>query len=94
MLLVETEGSYTVQQYYSSLDVHVGQSYSVLVTAKSQNNGISYYMVASSRFTPFELFGVGIFRYPDSEGDPYGPLPSGPLPYDYIFSQDQARSMR
>ncbi|KAI9200006.1 hypothetical protein LWI28_001414 [Acer negundo] len=27
MLLVETEGSYTVQQYYSSLDIHVGQSY-------------------------------------------------------------------
>jgi len=31
MLLVETEGSYTTQQNYTNLDVHVGQSYSFLV---------------------------------------------------------------
>ncbi|TXG52052.1 hypothetical protein EZV62_021221 [Acer yangbiense] len=95
MLLVETEGSYTVQQYYSSLDIHVGQSYSVLVTAKEQAyNGLSYYMVASSRFTALELFGVGIIRYPDSEVDRFGLLPAGPPPYDYEFSVDQARSIR
>ncbi|XWS25910.1 hypothetical protein CRYUN_Cryun27aG0108100 [Craigia yunnanensis] len=70
MLLVETEGSYLVQQYYDSLDIHVGQSYSVLVTAKNQTNGKSYYMVASSRFTSFEQFGIGIIRYPDSVRDP------------------------
>ncbi|KAK2660733.1 hypothetical protein Ddye_007266 [Dipteronia dyeriana] len=95
MLLVETEGSYTVQQHYSSLDIHVGQSYSVLVTAKDQTyNGLSYYMVASSRFTALELFGIGIIRYLDSEVDPFGPLPAAPPPYDYEFSVDQARSIR
>ncbi|KAL5845306.1 hypothetical protein ACOSQ4_011264 [Xanthoceras sorbifolium] len=94
MLLVETEGSYTIQQHYSSLDIHVGQSYSVLVTAKDQTNGLSYYMVASSRFTAFELFGIGVVRYPDSEVDPFGPLPAGPPRYDYKFSLDQARSIR
>ncbi|GJN07867.1 hypothetical protein PR202_ga25735 [Eleusine coracana subsp. coracana] len=30
LLLVETEGSYTSQQNYSNLDIHVGQSYSFL----------------------------------------------------------------
>ena len=75
MPLVETEGSYLVQQYYDSLDIHVGQSYSVLVTAKNQTNGKSYYMIASSRFTSFEQCGTGIIRYPDSVGDPLGPLP-------------------
>ena len=95
MLLVETEGSYTVQQYYSSLDIHVGQSYSVLVTAKDQaSNGLSYHMVASSRFTALELFGVGIIRYPDSEVDRFGLLPAGPPLFDYEFSVDQARSIR
>ncbi|KAJ0085518.1 hypothetical protein Patl1_09535 [Pistacia atlantica] len=89
LLLVETEGSYTLQQYYSSLDVHVGQSYSVLVTA-----GTSYYMVASSRFIPFQLIGVGIIRYPGSEPYPITPLPAGPQPFDYTFSLDQARSIR
>ncbi|ESR48430.1 hypothetical protein CICLE_v10003561mg, partial [Citrus x clementina] len=69
LLLVETEGSYTLQNFYSSLDVHVGQSYSVL------------------------LFGIGIIRYPGSEADPFGPLPSGPHPFDYIFSMEQARSI-
>ncbi|GAY42903.1 hypothetical protein CUMW_070540 [Citrus unshiu] len=88
LLLVETEGSYTLQNFYSSLDVHVGQSYSVLVTAKNQTNGVSFYMVVSSRFTPFELFGIGIIRYPGSEADPFGPLPSGPHPFDYIFSME------
>ncbi|GAV56752.1 Cu-oxidase domain-containing protein/Cu-oxidase_2 domain-containing protein/Cu-oxidase_3 domain-containing protein, partial [Cephalotus follicularis] len=94
MLLVETEGSYTVKEYYDSLDIHVGQSYSVLVTAKNKTNNMSYYMIASSRFTSFELFGTGLIRYPDSDGDPLSPLPKGPFPYDYLFSMEQARSIR
>ncbi|CAK7346176.1 unnamed protein product [Dovyalis caffra] len=94
MLLVETEGSYTVQQSYTSLDIHVGQSYSVLVTAKNQSGGRSYYMVASSRLTDAELFGVGVIRYPDSVDLPSGPLPLGPELHDYFFSIEQARSIR
>ncbi|XP_020535413.1 L-ascorbate oxidase homolog [Jatropha curcas] len=93
--LVETEGSYLTKQYQTSLDIHVGQSYSVLVTAKNHtNNGRSYYMVASSRFTDSELFGIGIIWYPDSFAYPSGPLPQGPSLMDYGFSLNQARSMR
>ncbi|KAJ8762396.1 hypothetical protein K2173_007556 [Erythroxylum novogranatense] len=94
LLLVETEGSYTRKQYLSSLDVHVGQSYSVLVTAKNQSGDKSFYMVASSRFTSKELFGIGIVRYPDSKSNPSGSLPSGPPLYDYIYSITQARTIR
>ncbi|XWS14454.1 hypothetical protein CRYUN_Cryun35bG0010600 [Craigia yunnanensis] len=94
MLLVETEGSYLVQQYYDSVDILVGQSYSVLVTAKNKTYGKSYYMVASSRFTTFKQFGIGIIRYAESVGDPLGPLPGGPDLSDYNFSLQQARSMR
>ncbi|KAL5557870.1 hypothetical protein UlMin_034081 [Ulmus minor] len=95
LLLVETEGSYTLQQYYSSLDIHVGQSYSVLVTAKAQSESKSYYMVASSRFNGLpELSGIAIIRYPHSQRAPLGPLPQGPLPNDFGFSLDQALSIR
>lgn len=94
MLLVEAEGSYTAQQTYSNLDIHVGQSYSVLVTAKNQTSGKSYYMVASSRLTDAELFGVGVIRYPNSDDFPSGPLPPGPQLHDYFYSIEQARSIR
>uniref|UniRef100_A0A2N9FRK7 Plastocyanin-like domain-containing protein n=1 Tax=Fagus sylvatica TaxID=28930 RepID=A0A2N9FRK7_FAGSY len=94
MRLVETEGSYTTQEDYDSLDIHVGQSYSVLVTAKNQTNGTSYHMIASSRFTEPQLLGLGIIRYPGSVGDPLGPISPGPTPYDYIYSMKQANSIR
>ncbi|KAF9589303.1 hypothetical protein IFM89_022373 [Coptis chinensis] len=44
-VLVETEGSYTSQITLDSLDVHVGLSYSVLVTADQDD--ACYYMVAT-----------------------------------------------
>ena len=47
LLLAESEGSYTVQQNYTSLDIHVGQSYSFLVTM-DQNASSDYYIVASA----------------------------------------------
>ncbi|CAI9759777.1 unnamed protein product [Fraxinus pennsylvanica] len=47
MVLVETEGSYTNQITLDSLDVHVGHSYSVLVTANQDE--ADYYMVASPK---------------------------------------------
>ncbi|KAI3966076.1 hypothetical protein MKW92_040613 [Papaver armeniacum] len=93
MLLVETEGSYTVKQYYDSLDIHVGQSYSVLVTA-NQTVGMSYYMVASSRFMEPELVGVALIHYPGSLVLPLDPIPPGPDPFDYEFSMGQADSIR
>ncbi|KAJ4962757.1 hypothetical protein NE237_022696 [Protea cynaroides] len=93
MLLVETEGSYTLKQYYESLDIHVGQSYSVLVTA-NQTAGSSYYMVATSRFIIPELAGIAVIQYPGSQGHPIGPFPPGPRPFDFRYSMEQARSIR
>nr|GMD80959.1 monocopper oxidase-like protein SKU5 [Ipomoea batatas] len=49
LLLAETEGSYTVQQNYTSLDIHVGQTYSFLLTT-DQNASSDYYIVASARW--------------------------------------------
>uniref|UniRef100_A0A452YJ13 Monocopper oxidase-like protein SKU5 n=1 Tax=Aegilops tauschii subsp. strangulata TaxID=200361 RepID=A0A452YJ13_AEGTS len=53
LLLVETEGSYTTQQNYTSLDVHVGQSYSFLLTT-DQNASSDYYVVASARIDQYD----------------------------------------
>ncbi|ESQ27558.1 hypothetical protein EUTSA_v10018365mg [Eutrema salsugineum] len=96
MLLVETEGSYVQKHTYSSLDIHVGQSYSVLVTAKTDPVGIyrSYYIFASARFTNFYLSGIALIRYPNSPLDPVGPVPAAPEPWDYASSVQQALSIR
>ncbi|CAH1438062.1 unnamed protein product [Lactuca virosa] len=96
MLLVETEGSYTSQIILDSLDVHVGQSYSVLVTTNQPK--ADYYMVASPKMvnTPesSQLVGVGVLHYDDSTTPVQGPLPRGPDPFDLNFSINQAKSIR
>ncbi|RWR87500.1 monocopper oxidase-like protein SKU5 isoform X2 [Cinnamomum micranthum f. kanehirae] len=98
LLLVETEGSYTVQQNYTNLDIHVGQSYSFLVTM-DQNASSDYYIVASARFVNETLWtrvtGVAILHYSNSKGAAAGPLPDAPNDfYDKYFSMNQARSIR
>ncbi|GAB2274120.1 Monocopper oxidase-like protein sku5, variant 2 [Dionaea muscipula] len=98
LLLAETEGSYTVQQNYSSLDVHVGQSYSFLVTM-DQNASSDYYIVASARFVNETIWqrvtGVAILHYSNSKGQASGPLPPPPQDqFDKTFSMNQARSIR
>ncbi|OAY62933.1 Monocopper oxidase-like protein SKU5 [Ananas comosus] len=98
LLLVETEGSYTNQQNYSNLDIHVGQSYSFLVTM-DQNASSDYYIVASPRFVNESLWtrvtGVAILHYSNSEGKASGPLPDPPNDfYDKTWSMNQARSIR
>ncbi|KAA0034689.1 monocopper oxidase-like protein SKU5 [Cucumis melo var. makuwa] len=96
MLLVETEGSYTNQTILDSLDVHVGQSYSVLVTANQVD--ADYFIVASPKLlnaTEFSsLVGVGVLHYSNSAAQPVGPLPTGPDPFDLDFSVNQAKSIR
>lgn len=96
MLLVETEGSYTNQIILESLDVHAGQSYSVLVTA--DQNDADYYNVATPKLlnnTLHEsLVGVGVLHHSNSNTEPSGPLPSGPDPFDLDFSLNQAKSIR
>lgn len=98
LLLVETEGSYASQQNYTNLDIHVGQSYSFLVTM-DQNASSDYYMVASARFVNTTIWsnvtGVAILHYSNSKGKAKGPLPDGPDDYyDKYFSMNQARSIR
>ncbi|XP_054821742.1 monocopper oxidase-like protein SKU5 [Prosopis cineraria] len=92
MVLVETEGSYVSQIELDSLDVHVGQSYSVLVTA---NQSVSdYYIVASPKLYNTNLVGIAVLHYENSTTPANGSLPSGPDPFDLQFSINQARSIR
>jgi hypothetical protein len=88
MKLVETEGSHVVQNSYDSLDVHVGQCYTVLVTADKEPK--DYYMVASTRFTKYTLIGKGIVRYTNGAGPASPVLP--PAPTGWAWSLNQFRS--
>ncbi|VAH75412.1 unnamed protein product [Triticum turgidum subsp. durum] len=95
LLLVEAEGTYTLQKHYASLDVHPGQSVSVLVAADQAPK--AYYMVVSSLFVLPEIFGVATVLYAGSGEQP----PSGDAPLDdrsshtnYNRSMEQAMSIR
>ncbi|XP_042485221.1 L-ascorbate oxidase homolog [Macadamia integrifolia] len=91
LTLVEVEGSHTVQNTYSSLDVHLGQSYSVLVTADQP--GQDYYIVVSTRFTTPVLTTTAILHYSNSAGSVSGAPPGGPTT-EIDWSLNQARSIR
>ncbi|KAK3001186.1 hypothetical protein RJ639_021891 [Escallonia herrerae] len=91
MKLVEVEGTHTLQTTFSSLDVHVGQSYSVLVTADQP--GQDYYIVVSTRFTSKILTTTGVLHYSNSAGPVSGPPPGGPT-IQVDWSLNQARSIR
>ncbi|KAH1089086.1 hypothetical protein J1N35_016343 [Gossypium stocksii] len=98
LLLVETERHYTTQQNFTSFDIHVGQSYSFLVTM-DQNATTDYYIVASARFVNESVWervtGVAISHYSNSKGPATGPLP---LPPGDIYNQwsamNQPRAIR
>lgn len=96
MVLVETEGSYVSQMELDSLDVHVGQSYSVLVTASQ--SAADYYIVASPKMYNASdmstLVGIAVLHYDNSTAPATGSLPSGPDPFDILFSMNQAKSIR
>ncbi|GLJ14855.1 hypothetical protein SUGI_0241630 [Cryptomeria japonica] len=89
--LVEVEGSHTVQNLYRSIDLHVGQSCSVLL--KTRWTQKDYYMVASTRFTKQVLVGVGLLQYSNSKQPASGPLPRGPTT-QLQWSINQAKSIR
>lgn len=91
MKLVEVEGSHTLQNTYSSLDVHLGQSYSVLVTADQPAQ--DYYIVVSTRFTDPIITSTAILHYSNSAGSVSGPPPGGPTT-EIDWSLNQARSIR
>ncbi|PON37209.1 Copper-resistance protein [Parasponia andersonii] len=91
MNLVEMEGSHTVQNTYDSLDVHVGQCFSVLVTADKEPK--QYYMVASTRFTKRVLTGKGIITYTNAKrGSPSPVIAEAPV--GWAWSLNQFRSFR
>ncbi|KAF3455168.1 hypothetical protein FNV43_RR05616 [Rhamnella rubrinervis] len=84
-------GSHTLQNTYSSLDIHLGQSFSVLVTADQPAQ--DYYIVVSSRFSLRVLTTTAIpgreFLVPSQVDLPIGllgpsagpdPFASGPRP--------------
>ncbi|CAN6211751.1 unnamed protein product [Urochloa humidicola] len=91
MKLVEVEGSHTMQSTYSSLDVHLGQSYSVLLTADQP--GFDYAVVVSTRFTTKIISTTAVLHYTNSAGKAPGPLPGGPT-IQIDWSLNQARSIR
>ncbi|GJM84924.1 hypothetical protein PR202_ga00638 [Eleusine coracana subsp. coracana] len=95
LLLVEAEGAYTQQRRYAALDVHAGQSVSVLVTA-DQRPG-PYYLVVSSLFVQPELVGVANVLYAGGRRPKPGNAPLGRGGGDddgYARSMDEARSVR
>ncbi|RWW74235.1 hypothetical protein BHE74_00017834 [Ensete ventricosum] len=77
---------------YDSLDVHVGQSLSVLVTL-DQVPG-DYYIVASTRFTSKVLVATGVLHYSNSNSGLAGPVPEGPGKAGFHWSMLQARTFR
>lgn len=96
MVVVETEGSYTNQITLDSLDVHVGQSYSLLVTADQDD--ADYYIVATPKMLnttdDSPLVAKAVLHYTKSGSPVSDPLPVGPDPWDVQFSVNQARSIR
>ncbi|XP_004487420.1 L-ascorbate oxidase homolog [Cicer arietinum] len=91
MQLVEVEGIHTLQNSYDSIDLHLGQSYSVLVTADQPPQ--DYYMVVSTRFTSQVLTATSILHYSNSARTVSGPPPAG-LTTQIDWSLEQARSLR
>ncbi|CAN4126695.1 unnamed protein product [Withania somnifera] len=90
MRLVEIEGSHTVQNVYESLDIHLGQCFSVLVTADQEPK--DYYMVASTRFTREPLLATATLRYANGKGPASPVLPE--VPQGIAWSLNQFRSFR
>ncbi|GMJ10603.1 SKU5 similar 5 [Hibiscus trionum] len=91
LTLVEVEGTHTLQTTYSSIDLHVGQSSSVLFTADQPAK--DYYIAVSTRFTSRVLTSTAILRYSNSAGPVSGPPPGGPT-IQIDWSLNQARSIR
>ena len=91
--LIEVEGAHTIMESYNSLDVHVGQSVTVLVTLHGPTS--DYAIIASTRFTgPSVLTATATLRYAGSNTKAPIPLPQGPPTNDVQWSMEQARSIR
>ncbi|KAM7258600.1 hypothetical protein ACFE04_014341 [Oxalis oulophora] len=91
MTLVEVEGTHTVQTTYDSLDVHLGQTYSVLVTM--DQHAQDFYIVATTRFTNRVQTSTATLHYRNSRKAVSGQIPGGPTT-EIDTSLSQARSIR
>ncbi|XP_057529119.1 L-ascorbate oxidase homolog [Amaranthus tricolor] len=89
--VVEVEGSHVVQNLYDSIDVHVGQSLSILVTFDQAPK--DYYIVASTRFTRTVLTVTGVLHYSNSHSRVSGPVPAPPAG-QFHWSMEQARTFK
>ncbi|KAL2937373.1 Monocopper oxidase-like protein SKU5 [Bienertia sinuspersici] len=82
---------------YIDLDIHVGKSYSFLVTM-DQDASSDYYIIASPRFVNSSsgggAVGVAALHYTDSQGPTLGPLPDHPSDIHPSYSMNQAKSIR
>lgn len=91
MKLVEVEGTHTVQSMYTSLDIHVGQSYSVLVTMDQPEK--NYSIVAGTRFSKTQQLIASTLHY--SNAKEKASIIISERPRDQIdWSLKQARSIR
>ncbi|XP_024012086.1 L-ascorbate oxidase homolog [Eutrema salsugineum] len=88
--LVEVEGTHTVQSMYTSIDIHVGQSYSVLVTMDQPPQ--NYSIVISTRFTETQYNVGSTLHYSNSKGSTF--VPSRQPSDELDFSIKQARSIK
>ncbi|KAM3283096.1 L-ascorbate oxidase [Capsicum chacoense] len=90
MRLVEIEGSHVVQNVYDSLDIHLGQCLSVLVTADKEPK--DYFIEASTRFTKEPHTATATIRYANSKSPASPQLPKAPEGWEW--SLNQFRSFR
>lgn len=91
MKLVEAEGSHVIQNFYDNLDIHVGQSFTVLVALDQPPK--DYYIVASTRFSRRVLSSTAILHYSNSASPVSGPAPPAPTGQLH-WSMKQARTFR
>ena len=89
--VVEVEGSNVLQTVYDSVDVHAGQSLSILVTLDQAPQ--DYYIVASTRFGKPILNATAVLHYSNSNTQVSGPVPPPPAG-QYHWSMMQARTFR
>lgn len=93
MKLVEVEGTHTVQSMYTSLDIHVGQSYSVLVTMDQPDQ--DYDIVVSTKFVAKKLLVSSTIHYSNSRNSLSSASVHVEPPADELdWSIKQARSIR
>lgn len=96
MKLVEVEGTHTIQSMYTSLDIHVGQSYSVLVTMDQPDQ--DYDIVVSTNFVAKKLLVSSTIHYSNSRHSRHSSSANSvhaEQPADEVdWSIKQARSIR